>query len=927
MHLSSIFSTIGLASLALAGPVQVAERQAQKLRIMPLGDSITEITCWRAFVWDQLAEAGLANQVQYVGSQNSNPQGCRPNTPNWDQRHEGHSGWLAIDIANNYLTNWLRSTPADIVMFMLGTNDVFRGRSTNDIINAYTKMVQIMRAANPRMKIIVDLVIPLSFNNGPITQLNARIPEWARSLNTTESPIVIADCYTGFNAMSDLRDGVHPSLSGDRLIASRVGPLLLNYVRQALEERGHALGATFWSERALHGAWHTAVRTTQDSGIAGPDLSWHPCYTFYNPSFLCARLTVPMDYSRPLNSSSPVPKVHIALLLLPGQGSSSPSALNSTSSTPQPKQPLLINPGGPGGSGVITTLLLGSSLQKVLGADQPILAFDPRGIAFTTPMADCWAVPWTDAGHGHGDRGDTHGADDDNEGNTAAGLMHRLEWERVNQAYGLVSEGEPWMRYLDVAQRGVVELCRRHAESVEQRKDTILRWAGTRHVARDMLSIVDAWERWVYGKRTGAESEVVQGDEGLRGKLVYWGFSYGTYLGATFAKMFPDRVGRVMLDGVVDAVGYEEAVWPESLVDADKVLGTFFKYCVETGPKCDLYRAGDSAEDIQQRYEAVMDRLQKDPITFTHPDHYYPVVLSYRLVKLLVFGVLYQPIQGFPILATLLNYIYAGEYERLAPLFQSGELLCTLASNPLLSETMSDAQRAIMCSDKTQPMNMTLPELTATYKRLSKTSQFADIWFNSMSKCNTWDLAPLPIDPWAASAPLSAPKSPSQIETANPILFLSNTYDPVTPLSAAVKMARRFRGAGLLEQLAQGHCTIAAVSRCTAKVIREYLASGTVPEVVEHEGKESWQSCAADEAPWKNVGSAEVGAWTAEEREYPWHPGSWSVSCGLFWTTSWAQDTSSFQLVQKRPQLTLHDPGCQGYCNQRRHGRVVSYCH
>lgn len=125
---------------------------------MPLGDSITEITCWRAFVWDQLAEAGLASQVQYVGSQNSNPQNCKPNTANWDQHHEGHSGWLAIDIANNYLTNWLKSTPADIVMFMLGTNDVFRGRSTNDIIAAYTKMVNIMRAANPKTKIIVCLL-------------------------------------------------------------------------------------------------------------------------------------------------------------------------------------------------------------------------------------------------------------------------------------------------------------------------------------------------------------------------------------------------------------------------------------------------------------------------------------------------------------------------------------------------------------------------------------------------------------------------------------------------------------------------------------------------------------------------------------------------------------------------------------------------
>jgi hypothetical protein len=80
----------------------------------------------------------------------------------------------------------------------------------------------------------VDLVIPLSLgSNSNIQALNARIPEWAKGLNSTESPIVIADCYTGYST-SMLRDGVHPNLDGDKLIASRVGPLLLDYVKQSL---------------------------------------------------------------------------------------------------------------------------------------------------------------------------------------------------------------------------------------------------------------------------------------------------------------------------------------------------------------------------------------------------------------------------------------------------------------------------------------------------------------------------------------------------------------------------------------------------------------------------------------------------------------------------------------------------------------------
>ncbi|CCC12864.1 hypothetical protein SMACR_08989 [Sordaria macrospora] len=229
-----LLSALALASAALASPIELAERQTpQKLRIMPLGDSITEITCWRATVWDQLASANLASSVQYVGSQNSNPQNCKPATANWDQHHEGHSGWLAVDIANNYLEGWLKKTPADIVMFMLGTNDVTRGKSTQDVINAYTKMVGIMRASNPKVKIIVDLIIPLSFSNNAIQAINAQIPSWAAKMNTTESPIVIADCYTGFKT-SDLRDGVHPNANGDKIIAERVGPLLLDFVRQGL---------------------------------------------------------------------------------------------------------------------------------------------------------------------------------------------------------------------------------------------------------------------------------------------------------------------------------------------------------------------------------------------------------------------------------------------------------------------------------------------------------------------------------------------------------------------------------------------------------------------------------------------------------------------------------------------------------------------
>ena len=124
---------------------------------MPLGDSITEITCWRPIVWDDLVSANLSNSIEFVGSMTNNPQNCVGKTSTWDKHHEGHSGYLAIDIANTNLPAWLASAKPDIVMFMLGTNDIVqKSKPITDIIAAYTKMLGQMRAVKPGVKVIVS---------------------------------------------------------------------------------------------------------------------------------------------------------------------------------------------------------------------------------------------------------------------------------------------------------------------------------------------------------------------------------------------------------------------------------------------------------------------------------------------------------------------------------------------------------------------------------------------------------------------------------------------------------------------------------------------------------------------------------------------------------------------------------------------------
>ncbi|ROT42217.1 SGNH hydrolase [Sodiomyces alkalinus F11] len=186
-----------------------------------------------------LVDEGLADVVDFVGSMNNNPQNCVAQSGSFDLDHEGHSGWLAIDIANQHLQGWLASTKPDIVQFMLGTNDVFQGRATGDIVAAYTRMVDLMRASNAEMRIIVDLVIPIAFGSQGVNALNAQIPGWAQRLDTPESPIEIADCSANAGYTTGmLRDGVHPNAEGDALIARQVGPILIEYVRELAAERG-----------------------------------------------------------------------------------------------------------------------------------------------------------------------------------------------------------------------------------------------------------------------------------------------------------------------------------------------------------------------------------------------------------------------------------------------------------------------------------------------------------------------------------------------------------------------------------------------------------------------------------------------------------------------------------------------------------------
>ncbi|KAI1820687.1 carbohydrate esterase family 3 protein [Xylaria intraflava] len=219
MVATKIFCSALLAGAAVA--------QTSTLRYMPFGDSITEITCWRALVWEMLQSTEYAS-VDFVGSGTTDV-GCGDTA--YDRDNEGHSGFLAIDIANSAeLVGWLQSNPADVITMHLGTNDIVQqNKPTDQIIDAFTTLVGVMRTSNPNTKIIVAQIIPLGIGsyNTAVESLNQAIVTWAQGLSTTESPISVVDQYTGFDAAADLRDGVHPNANGDAKMADVWYPALI----------------------------------------------------------------------------------------------------------------------------------------------------------------------------------------------------------------------------------------------------------------------------------------------------------------------------------------------------------------------------------------------------------------------------------------------------------------------------------------------------------------------------------------------------------------------------------------------------------------------------------------------------------------------------------------------------------------------------
>ncbi|MEU5740271.1 alpha/beta hydrolase [Streptomyces tendae] len=409
---------------------------------------------------------------------------------------------------------------------------------------------------------------------------------------------------------------------------------------------------------------------------------------------------------------------------------------------------LLFNFGGPGGSGVATLPGLAPDYEK-LRTRYDLVSFDPRGV---------------------GGSGGVRCLD--------AGLPSEEEIDNTPDDGGDETNA-------------LVRFNRETAAACERNSGDVLPYVGTTQAAQDM----DLMRQ-------------VLGDE----KLHYFGISYGTELGGVYAHLFPEHVGRAVLDGVVDPT---HDLMEEALAQAggfQLAFEHFAAWCARQG--CTL---GDDAEDIVDLVVGLEAALDDTPLTT--PDD--GELDGDGLVDA-ISGALYRQ-DYWPALRVGLEAAADGNGEVLRDLAealgQHGRGGDTDDDTAAEESNEDDAFRAITCDDSSN--RYTVADVESRLPDFLEASPlFGPGLAWSALSCDGWPV------PGAARHPeVSAPGAP-------PVLLVGNTGDPATPYEGAARMAQRLgEKVGVeLTYEGEGHGAYDSGNTCVQDTVNAYLLNGTLPK-------------------------------------------------------------------------------------------------
>ncbi|MEU9854844.1 alpha/beta hydrolase [Streptomyces sp. NPDC047974] len=281
------------------------------------------------------------------------------------------------------------------------------------------------------------------------------------------------------------------------------------------------------------------------------------------------------------------------------------------------------------------------------------------------------------------------------------------------------------------------------------------------------------------------------GDE----KLHYLGISYGTQLGGVYAHLFPRRVGRLVLDAVVDPTADASGHARHQTVGFQRALDNYLKSTGQT-PQAGTARITTLLAMLDQRPLEVGDRLLTEGLATTG-----------------IAVTLYAE-SSWPLLTQALEAAEAGDGSgllRLADAYNDRDEQGRYA-------TQSHAQRAISCADSSErPTAARAKALLPEFRRLSPVFGAFLAW-DTAGWCAGW-----PVKGEARTPAASAPG-------ADPVLVVGTTGDPATPYEGAERMAAELgEGVGILvTNKGEGHGAY-GTSPCVTRTVDAYLLDGKVP--------------------------------------------------------------------------------------------------
>jgi len=480
----------------------------------------------------------------------------------------------------------------------------------------------------------------------------------------------------------------------------------------------------------------TTTPSTHTHQRAG--LSWAPC----RDGFECATVHVPLDYDRRDGV-----KVSLSVVRMPA---ARPSARIGS---------LLINPGGPGGSGVDVVRAIAPFLPLTLRARFDIVGLDPRGVIGSTPLR-CFKTF-----------------------EEAVAVLPPF-------AFPVTSRQENVQR---IADRTLATACARHG-------GPIVGHMSTADVARDMDVLRDA-----------------MGDR----RLNYLGFSYGSFLGQTYANLFPHRIRAMAIDGVIDPVAWTTGRGDGRAVPfstrlgsdqgAQRTLNQFFRLCDRALGDCAF------SDHARRRYAHLARRLRHHPLTVRDPSGAFQFTYADLIGTTL--GAMYAPVT-WPDLAVFLASIQAQKSPTTA-----GRALSAVRAGLGLAEAPQEeypnyveGRPGVACSDSVNPDSFSAWRNTAD-KAERRHGYFGRPWTWVSSICL----------PWPSRAGQDRYLGPWTARTSSPVLVVGNYFDPATRYRGAVTAARLLANSRLLSYAGWGHTAFLSGNYCIDSKVTRYLASTRVP--------------------------------------------------------------------------------------------------